>query len=877
MFGIECYVSQHEGFKGTAKTNPEDFQVTEISIDGKLASLTGTRIDLSAELGIRSIDSSGVSRASPLELDSVCAQISSASDASKSPSIDIPTQEGESSPIQVNTPKATQDSLPTDYRKCFENILSAGTFTELEKFATNELTLLNRSHSESIMEMSSNTLETHQAHLNLGVIASKESRTVIHKCVRYLYPHLRTQIHRMPSGELEIHISREPAVVEFQHLQIPLSTVLEFLKFVELRDREDTFHFEGLESKDQRTKLHRLVAKHYGTFLETKTFGDGTNNREHQKVAVRFRPIKERKKRKGGESHPQDSIFTGFTLQKINTETLSAIQQLARLIGVQTSAFTYAGIKDKKAVTSQEMVVKDITSKRLEDISNQLPQWLKVGSIHPRTKPMVTAELWGNHFDITLQNVERKAGSSKIEGGSEGCGRVELKNSIEHCIKCVEEKGFINYFGEQRFGASSHDPSQALTTISPADVGHAILQGEYKEAVSLILSPDDGPCANPSDPTNVAKRCFQQTGSPREALKQMPAMKTRECLLLKALNRHGTDDEGCIKALMNIPHNMRQMYIHAFCSLLWNQVASWRMRYYGYHAVEGDLVCTTDPEAKVHTVTEDDIAQDKYTIMEVMLPLPGNNIQYPSHTAGGEYQRRLDEAGLGECTFRIPALKLNIPGGYRKVIARPKNLTWGLDSRSDSTGDQPPDKKDDGGDYTRDMEDTSLPSNHEVSPAGNVSDALSRDSILPAGSRNLMEASGRHVELGSNESDSNPAVDGCNKEHGVSANRPQDGPACLSACLMVSSTHGHSTAITDGRTLSCNTSQTTDNPNNGVTTHQQYDSKSPCQIRDGLSHGNRQEDEFKSSGQSLKRTLNLSFDLPASCYATVFLRELMKS
>ncbi|XP_041460538.1 pseudouridylate synthase 7 homolog-like protein [Lytechinus variegatus] len=871
MFGIECYVSQHEGFKGTVKSNPEDFQVTEISIDGKLASLTDTRIDLSAELGIGSIDSAGDSHASPLELDSVCAQISSTSDTSKSPSIGIPTQVGESSPIQVNTPKATQDSLPTDCRKCLENILSADTFTELDKFAASELTLLKSSHSESRMEMNPSTLETHQAHLNLGVIASKESRTVIHKCVRYLYPHLRTQIHRMPSGGLEIHISREPAVVEFQHLQIPLSAVLEFLKFVELRDREDTFHFEGLESKDQRTKLHRLVAKHFGTFLETKTFGDGTNNREHQKVAVRFRPIKERKKRKGGESHPQDSVFTGFTLQKINTETLSAIQQLARLIGVQTSAFTYAGIKDKKAVTTQEMAVKDITSKRLEDISNQLPQWLKVGSIHPRTKPMVTAELWGNHFDITLQNVERKAESSKIEDGSEGCGRVELKTSIEHCIKCVEEKGFINYFGEQRFGASSHDPSQALTTISPADVGHAILQGNYKEAVSLILSPDDGPCANPSDHTNVAKRCFRHVGSPREALKLMPAMKTRECLLLKALNRHGTDDEGCIKALMNIPHNMRQMYVHAFCSLLWNQMASWRMRYHGYQVVEGDLVSTTD--SKVHTVTEDDIAQDKYTIMEVMLPLPGNNIQYPSHTAGGEYQRRLGEAGLGECTFRIPALKLNIPGGYRNVIARPRNLKWGLDS----TGDQCIDKRDDGGDYSRDMEDTTLPSNHEVSPAGNVSDASSADSILPAGSGNLMEASGRHVKLGSNESDSNPAVDGRNKEHRVSANQPLDVSACLSACHMVSNTHGNSTATTDGRTLPFDTSKTTDNPNSGVTTHQQYDGQLPCQTRDGLSHGNRQEDEFQSSSQSLKRTLNLSFNLPASCYATVFLRELMKS
>lgn len=58
-------------------------------------------------------------------------------------------------------------------------------------------------------------------------------------------------------------------------------------------------------------------------------------------------------------------LCTGFTLQKTNTETLSAIQQLARPMGVQISDFTYAGIKDKKAVTTQEMAVKGITITRL--------------------------------------------------------------------------------------------------------------------------------------------------------------------------------------------------------------------------------------------------------------------------------------------------------------------------------------------------------------------------------------------------------------------------------------------------------------------------------------------------------------------------------
>lgn len=51
---------------------------------------------------------------------------------------------------------------------------------------------------------------------------------------------------------------------------------------------------------------------------------------------------------------------------------------------------------------------------------------------------MLTGELWGNHFDITLQNVEMKNGSTEVKAGTvEDKGR-ELQNCIEQCIKCVE-------------------------------------------------------------------------------------------------------------------------------------------------------------------------------------------------------------------------------------------------------------------------------------------------------------------------------------------------------------------------------------------------------------------------------------------------------
>lgn len=59
-----------------------------------------------------------------------------------------------------------------------------------------------------------------------------------------------------------------------------------------------------------------------------------------------------------------EMIVSAFTLQKENLETLEAIGFLAAELGVLPSDFSYTGIKDKKAITYQPMVVKKVTPER---------------------------------------------------------------------------------------------------------------------------------------------------------------------------------------------------------------------------------------------------------------------------------------------------------------------------------------------------------------------------------------------------------------------------------------------------------------------------------------------------------------------------------
>lgn len=133
---------------------------------------------------------------------------------------------------------------------------------------------------------------------------------------------------------------------------------------------------------------------------------------------------------------------------------------------------------------------------------------------------------------------------------------------------------------------------------------------------------------------------------------------------------------------------MRLMYIHAYQSLIWNEIASRRIRELGHEPLVGDLVYVDETaasaleaqlEAKesvadeedataaavdgadveedlddaeeeeeisrfrkmVRPLTAVDIASGKYALCDVVLPLPGHDITYPGNEVAEWYRERL--------------------------------------------------------------------------------------------------------------------------------------------------------------------------------------------------------------------------------------------
>lgn len=79
---------------------------------------------------------------------------------------------------------------------------------------------------------------------------------------------------------------------------------------------------------------------------------------------------------------------------------------------------------------------------------------------------LTLGDLGGNHFTIVLRDVQ-------------GIDENELQASLES----LQQNGFLNYFGMQRFGTSS---------VLTHTIGVAIMKKNYEEASNLILNPRDG-------------------------------------------------------------------------------------------------------------------------------------------------------------------------------------------------------------------------------------------------------------------------------------------------------------------------------------------------------------------------------------------------
>ncbi|NXG58011.1 PUS7L protein, partial [Hemiprocne comata] len=651
------YVTHHIGFCGTIKNSPSDFVVTEIEVPGHLQRVTSA--EPLRRTGEVLLEQSSPCLEQPKKLrvepPALCAE--GCPNGSSRPSELDPSWAGGdcSASPNKNQHKGEPDLKPgLKEDSVLDSLLGKSMSERLNKFACD---------LKDAWDLGNNA-DSSSRELSLGPILDKKNRADLHGTVRQKFPFLVTV-----TKDNEMIVKGNADYRELCQLVTEKETS-DFFKFLDAKVENSTFSFEPDGNKEHRKVVHHFISRKFGKLLETKSFAvTDVNDQRNMSIMVRFREKSWSRKRSAVGFQEKQDIYTAFTLQKENLETLEAIGLLAAELGVLPSDFSYTGIKDKKAITYQPMVVKKVTPERLKEIGSKMEnKGMRIHNIHSACQHLRLGQLKGNHFDIIVRDLKHHRCDSS----------ADLKKRISEAMENVETKGFVNYYGPQRFGQGQN--------VQTDQIGLALLNEKMVKAVTLFFTPEDT-----DDPVNNAKRYFLQTEDAKGALGMLPEFKVREKMLLRALNRYGVNHEGCTKGWLNIPHSMRVFYVHAYCSKIWNEAASYRLQIYGSKVVEGDLVFSEHDESfslndKVRVVTATEESAKKYSINQVVLPMVGHSIKYPSNKVGQWYHERLSKDELQMCKFRVSPLQLNIPGCYRPILKNVQNLSYFLQSNEKGIG-----------------------------------------------------------------------------------------------------------------------------------------------------------------------------------------------
>ncbi|KAI5638639.1 tRNA pseudouridine synthase D (TruD) domain-containing protein [Phthorimaea operculella] len=262
--------------------------------------------------------------------------------------------------------------------------------------------------------------------------------------------------------------------------------------------------------KEQRTKIHDAVKKAFGTALVSSTVNID------DKKWLRFERYRKGVRVDNRVKWPYPGDYMYFIVHKENCDTMEAATRIAERLrlNIKPSMLGYAGTKDRRAKTSQWFSLRKVDPRKVAAACEHLRD-IRVGNFEFKDDNLKLGMLKGNKFRIALRNV-----TADDEVVSQACEQLQ-------------EKGFLNYYGLQRFGSRIDVPTY--------DIGLKLLQGKFQEAIDGILEERDGPMQK-------ALRAYKEQ-SAVAALRVFPTSMYHSALefrLLKALAASPNDLLGAL-------------------------------------------------------------------------------------------------------------------------------------------------------------------------------------------------------------------------------------------------------------------------------------------------------------------------------------------
>ncbi len=244
-------------------------------------------------------------------------------------------------------------------------------------------------------------------------------------------------------------------------------------------------------------------------------------------------------------------------VKKVNWDTLNFVRVLSNKLRISQKRISYAGTKDKRAVSVQYFAVRIKSEDELERLRSLSVKDAEIEIVGRSNKPIQLGDLKGNIFRVIVRNAKNVENIPLIEG--------ELR-----------AKGTPNFFGLQRFGS---------IRFITHEVGKYILKRDYETAFWIYVAK---PFEGESEDARSVREILWNTRDVKFGLREMPKYLRYERTLLQKLREGKSEKE----ALLSLPKNLKMMFIHAYQSYVFNNVLSDRIAEFGNLKVveKGDWV-----------------------------------------------------------------------------------------------------------------------------------------------------------------------------------------------------------------------------------------------------------------------------------------------
>ena len=313
-----------------------------------------------------------------------------------------------------------------------------------------------------------------------------------------------------------------------------------------------------------------------------------------------------------------DHVF--FRIRKRDLSTFDALRKIARTMRLPEEAFGYAGLKDRRGITTQWISLEYGDVPLLENLSVEGVEVLEI-TRHPHK--LKVGHLLGNRFQIRIRDLdpEQAAAGTRI-------------------LDRLRQRGVPNYYDRQRFGVlrNSHLVGKALLTNDAELLARCIL-GQNEAGVNARF--------------DEAVECYRR-GDVAQAASALPGMFTVEKRYLTVLGRTGDIE----RAFYSIQGKRRRFFVSAYQSFLFNRLLTDRLDQLD-QLVQGDLAYL-HRNGRVFLVEDPETEQSRLEDFEISPSGPVYGFQgLMAQGAPGEAETALIRSeGVDLALF-------NMPGGLK--------------------------------------------------------------------------------------------------------------------------------------------------------------------------------------------------------------------